>query len=132
MLVETGGAFEAYCSARRVCDMALRIKGIDRQKITPRAVYMLAKNGDSIAKKIWFEYGRHLGYGIGNVAVSFNPEVVVITGGLSRAYEFFKDGIMKTLKAYKMRKPIESIKIHITSTKAVGVLGCADIAMQEL
>ncbi len=124
------GCLEAYCSTKRICEMAvLEIEGVDKN-ITPKDIYEMAKDGNQKAKKIWFEYGRYLGYGIGNIAVSLNPEVVVIAGGISQASEFFMEGVRETLMSYGIRKPIDLIKIHIASTKDLGAVGCADFAME--
>lgn len=127
------GCLEAYCSTNYVLNQAReKISSLgSKTDLTPKNIFDLAKEGNSLAKQIWYEYGVNLGYGIGNVVVSFNPEVVVLTGGLSNAYRFFMKGVMETLKSYGIRKPIESIKIHVTSTKNLGVLGCAEFVMEK-
>lgn len=127
------GCLEAYCSTRYlIYEAKRRIKFLkDKNEFTPKSLFELAKKGDEKALEIWYEYGINLGYGIGNIIVSFNPQVIVLTGGVSNAHRFFMKGIKDTLKNYGIKKPIEDIKIHVTSTKNLGVLGCAEFVMEK-
>lgn len=125
------GCLEAYCSTARVIKLAsLKIKGIMTDKITPKLVYELARKGNKAAKDIWYDYGRYLGYGISNIAVILNPQAIILTGGLSGAWEFFKDGIRETLDKYGIKKPIDMLKIHVISSKNLGVIGSALYLME--
>ncbi|MCX7642020.1 MAG: ROK family protein [Elusimicrobiales bacterium] len=125
------GCLEAYCSTKKICyEAKKRIKNVSKD-ITPKYIFDIAVSGNKIAREIWYEYGEYLGFGIGNIVMSLNPDVILLTGGLSGAYMFFMDGVENTLRKYGIRKPIDYIKIHITSTKNLGVLGCAEFVMEK-
>src|SRR3989344_3010483 len=47
-----------------------------------------AKNGNKKAKKVYEEVGKSLGEGISNLVFYFDPEIVLIGGGLMNAGEF--------------------------------------------
>jgi glucokinase len=61
---------------------AAREKGGD---LDPRTVIDLAKAGDEHAVEAMRRVGRHLGVGIANYVNIFDPEVVVVGGGVSAA-----------------------------------------------
>lgn len=125
------GCLEAYCSTKHVCDEAKkRIKNISGL-ITPKDIYDLALYGNKEAQGIWYEYGLNLGYGIGNAIVLFNPDAVILAGGLCGAHKFFMDGIRDTLKRYGIRKPINSAKIIPVLRNDLGVIGCAEFVMEK-
>ncbi|PJA87102.1 MAG: hypothetical protein CO141_01175 [Candidatus Moranbacteria bacterium CG_4_9_14_3_um_filter_42_9] len=47
--------------------------------------------------KIWFEYGKILGVGILNITMIWNPQCVVIGGGMSEKFGMFGGGVNETL-----------------------------------
>lgn len=125
------GCLEAYTSAKYIVEEAKRrVKGVSANP-TPKEIYDLALSGDKEAQRIWYEYGLNLGYGIGNVIVLFNPQAVVLVGGLCGAYRFFKGGIKEALKKYGIKKPIDYAKIIPIARNDLGVIGCAEFVMEK-
>ena len=55
--------------------------------ITAQTVYDAAKEGDAVASEIVRDTARYLGAGIANLLNIFNPDVVVIAGGVTQAGE---------------------------------------------
>jgi predicted NBD/HSP70 family sugar kinase len=47
---------------------------------------------------MWFAYGRNVGLGVHNMIFMWNPEVVVIGGGMSIHYEKFLPGLVDQLR----------------------------------
>jgi len=91
------GCLEAYASgpaiaARAVegieagADSALpRLVGGDLRKITAQVVYDAAHEGDEFALEVVRDTAKFLGAGVANIINIFNPQVVVICGGVTRA-----------------------------------------------
>jgi glucokinase len=44
----------------------------------------MAKKNDSRAIETWNEVGRHLGLGLANIVDIFNPEIIIVGGGIAR------------------------------------------------
>jgi glucokinase len=91
------GCLEAYASgtaiaARTVEEIAAGttssipslVQG-DLAKITAQTVYEAAQGGDALALEIVRDTARFLGAGIANIVNILNPEVVVVTGGVTKA-----------------------------------------------
>jgi len=54
-------------------------------QLTPKIIADEAKKGDRVSREIFEEIGRYLGIGIGNLLNLFDPALIVISGGISRA-----------------------------------------------
>jgi len=91
------GCLEAYASgpaiaARSVEELAAGTPSSitalvdgDLEKVTAQTVYQAAHDGDALALEIVRDTARFLGAGIANVVNMLNPDVVVVTGGVTRA-----------------------------------------------
>jgi glucokinase len=55
------------------------------EDITAQIVYDAAKAGDAVASEIVRDTARYLGAGIANLLNIFNPDTVVIAGGVTAA-----------------------------------------------
>ena len=57
----------------------------DLRRITAQVVYEAAHNGDEYALEVVRETAKFLGAGVANIINIFNPQVVVICGGVTLA-----------------------------------------------
>ena len=60
-----------------------------------RDAVAIAKDGDAEALGLFERHGRWLGLGIAGVVNAFEPQYVVIGGGLSRAADLFLDAAIE-------------------------------------
>jgi glucokinase len=91
------GCLEAYASGPNIALRAVEeiqagavsmlpsLVGGDLKKVTAQTVYRAAKDGDELALEVVNDTARFLGVGIGNLLYVFNPEVVVVMGGVTLA-----------------------------------------------
>jgi glucokinase len=92
------GCLEAYASgpaiATRAREVLVREEGdsmipgmVNRklESITAQTVYDAAKAGDQVANEIVRDTARYLGAGIANLLNTFNPDIVVVAGGVTAA-----------------------------------------------
>ena len=62
--------------------------------VTARDVFDAAEQGDALSRAVVDEAGYALGVGLANIVNIFNPELIVLGGGLARGQdEFVKHGI---------------------------------------
>jgi len=74
-------------------------------------LHQIARKGNSKAIKTWEEVGKHLGLGLANIVDIFNPDVIVVGGGIAvGAGELLLNSAKK-----EMRKNILSAKAKKTS-----------------
>ena len=92
------GCLEAYASGPSIAERAReQLQGGDHgsimyqlvhgelERLTAAIVYDAAKKGDEIALEVVRETARFLGAGLANLLNVFNPDVVVIAGGVTQA-----------------------------------------------
>jgi glucokinase len=91
------GCLEAYASGPNIAIRAIEeieagavsrlpsYVGGDLTQITAQTVYLAAQEGDELALEVVNDTAKFLGVGIGNLLNVFNPEVVVVCGGVTLA-----------------------------------------------
>jgi glucokinase len=67
--------------------------------------------GNPKAKKVFAELGDNIGLGIANIINNFDPEVVIISGGLAAAKKLILPGIKKAVKEYVISPEARRTKI---------------------
>lgn len=112
-------------------DSALGRLAIERQ-ILGEDVSRLAAEGDEAASQVLHETGVWLGTGLAGFVNIFNPEVIAVGGGASRAGEFLLEPARKEvyLKARSPSRDLVEIK-EATLGPESGVLGAAALARDK-
>jgi glucokinase len=139
------GCLESYASAsaiRRMVKEGLndnnletvlrkRSRGVLREKL-PEIVMEAAIQGDEFALWIWDEVGKALGIGIANVVNLLNMEMVVIGGGLSNAFELFRDRSITEARKRGLRAPMRRVEVRRTVLgDDAGIIGAAYLALRQ-
>lgn len=97
------GCLERYVGARYIVERARRkIRKVKSslhkyKRLTPRIIADEAKKGDKPAQEVFSETGFYVGIGVANIIVLFDPDVVVISGGVARAGKILFDPIRKVV-----------------------------------
>ena len=71
----------------------------DWYNVTPAMVARAANDGDALAREVLDETGMWVGIGLSNLIQLYNPEVVIIGGGISQAGEWLFGPIQRTVNA---------------------------------
>ena len=91
------GCLEAYASGPAIAERAREalaggeqsvlseMCGGDLSTLTAATVYRASENGDPVASDVVRETARLLGVGVANILNIFNPDVVVLAGGVAKA-----------------------------------------------
>jgi glucokinase len=137
------GCLEAYCSGqaleRDATEFARDTPGshlaerVDREgRVTGRALVEAARAGDEDALRIFETFARMLGVGIAGYVNVFEPEYVIIGGGLSRAADLYLDRAV----AEARWRALPALWRRVTVAPArggadAGVIGAGVLAAQE-
>ncbi len=103
----------------------------DPAKITARDVAAAARRGDRLALHIFQSAGRLLGFGVANLVSLFDPEIVVIGGGMAGAADLYLEALKQAM--FERAQPLAVKQVKITVSKlgdAANLLGCARLAWQ--
>jgi glucokinase len=127
------GCLEAYASgpniALRACEeikagaesRLAEYVGGDLKRITAQTVYQAAHDGDDLATEVVNETAKFLGAGIANLVNIFNPEVVVVCGGVTLAGDHLFTPLRREV-ARRAFKPAVSV-CRIVPCELVGTAG---------
>lgn len=80
-------------------------------EITPEIIFEAAKKGDSLANEVVLETCIYLGIGIATVINLFNPELVIIGGGIGKEFKFIIEPVWKEVKRRARIVAVDSVKI---------------------
>jgi glucokinase len=138
------GCLEALCSgmalerdaeefARHHPDSVLG-RALERHgKVSGRAVVEAARAGDGDALGLLERLGTYLGVGIASAINTFEPQHIVIGGGLSQAADLFLDRAREEAESRALPALVERVKVSRAQAGAeAGLIGAGLLAFQEL
>ncbi|RLG56185.1 MAG: hypothetical protein DRN88_04755, partial [Candidatus Hydrothermarchaeota archaeon] len=120
------GCFETLASSHFIERRAIEEFG---KKLSPEELTKLAKNNEK-AREIFNELGRNLGIGLSNISNIFDPELIVLAGGITKAYKLFKDAMLQEYEKRVLKATRTKIKKSELGELA-GVLGVAALYFTE-
>ncbi|KJU82794.1 ROK family glucokinase [Candidatus Magnetobacterium bavaricum] len=132
------GCLEAYASARAMVEVATEgIKGgrdslMSRHiqggisAIKPADIYKYALEGDAFAIEILKTAGRYLGNGIAGFINIFSPQAVILTGGLTGAWDIYVQEAIRVASENSFKELYEKTRILPSSLgDDAGLIGAA-------
>ena len=138
------GSLEWFCSgsglereadrrAREDPDSGLGRVFAEKGEVSGKDADALARKNDASALDLFAWHGRYLGMGIASVINTFEPEHVVIGGGLSRAGDLFLETARAEAGRWTLPALWERVSLGLASGGAdAGVIGAGLLAAQEL
>jgi glucokinase len=137
------GCLEAYASGPNIAMRAVEelkagavsrladYVGGDLRQVTAQTVYQAAHDGDQLALEVVNDTAKFLGAGIANLVNVFNPEVVVVCGGVTLAGDRLFDPLRREV-ARRAFKPAVSVCriIPCELSGTAGVYGAAKVYLE--
>ena len=131
------GCLEMYASARGIVQSYREASGMTEaaqaSSVTSEMVYQTARNGDPVALHVMKEMGRLLGIGIANLINIFNPQMIVLGGGVKDAWDLFIGATHEEIMRRAFQVPAERTRIvpSLLGDDA-GMIGAAAGALQKI
>lgn len=133
------GCLEQYASATGVVRIAKKLLAASKEEsslrtletVTAKDVFDAAKAGDHLAVEAVEVLGKYLGLAVANVALTVDPDVFVIGGGVSKAGQVLIDVITKYY--HKFAKIIGDNKAKVVLAKLgndAGIYGAARMVLK--
>ncbi len=105
----------------------------DPERITAKLVAEAASRGDVEAREILAEAMGYLGIGMANLVNLFNPQLIVIGGGLTNIGEALFGPVRRAIDRHAFRAQAETARVVQAALGGnVGVLGAAAVALAQL
>lgn len=134
------GCLEMYSSARGIVQSyreelgkaaSQTIGALD--EITSEKIYQAAHEGDRAARQVMKNMGSMLGIGIASLINIFNPETIVIGGGVKDAWPLFIGATHEEILKRAFQVPAERTQIVPSMLgDDAGMMGAAAAALQKM
>lgn len=142
------GCWERYCSGTALVDTAVELLASDpaSSKILAREVFLdpgsltgrriagAAQDGDEIAHRTMAEFARWLGVGLSLVGDVYDPDLIVLAGGVATSSSQFLDEAREhyaRLVTGAGHRPLARIR-STQLGEAAGMIGAAELAREYL
>jgi glucokinase len=138
------GCLEAYASGPAIAARA--VEGLeagtesslaeyvdgDLSRITAQVVYEAATDGDGWALEVVQDTSKFLGAGVASLVNIFNPDVIVICGGVTQAGDRLFVPLRAEVKRRAFKPAVEACRIVPGAlTGTAGVYGAAAVFVQQ-
>lgn len=105
----------------------------DGKKVRGKAVVKAAESGDEDARELFTRLGTFLGVGLAGAINTFEPEHIVIGGGLSAGADFFLERAIDEARSRALPAAAERVTIGLAQAgPQAGLIGAGVLALQEL
>jgi glucokinase len=138
------GCLEAFASGKNIARRAAELlsQGVpsslsqsvhgDHTQLTAQMVYQAAANGDAVGLQVAADTARYLGIGIANLLNIFNPDMVVILGGVTDAGALLFDPLQREVAARAFKPAVDSCRIVPGALRGLaGVYGAARAFLEQ-
>jgi len=97
------------------------------KRIRSYDLHQMARKGNSKAIQAWKEVGKHLGAGLANVVDMFNPEIIIVGGGIARgAGELLMNPAKKEMRKNILSKSAKKTSVVLAKlNEYAGAVGAA-------
>lgn len=104
---------------------------LDPAQITARDIAAAARRHDRLALDIFNRSGRLLGFAVANLVSLFDPEIVILGGGLAAASDLY----LRSLRTAMLERaqPLAARRVKVTVSRlgpTSNLLGCARLAWE--
>lgn len=125
------GAYGIVRTARKLLDAPSGRRSLLRRlcpnlkRLDPVVIEAAARKGDRVALSVWKTTGHYLGLGISNLIYLFNPDAVLIVGGVSKAGALILKPALEVLRARPFKAPFRHARIRVARAARLGAVGAA-------
>lgn len=138
------GCWEAYASVTALINQTktamsehpesfMNTLVLERKVVNGRTAFDAAKQGDKVALEVVEKYIEYIAGGLVGIVNTFQPDKLVIGGGISKEGAYLIDPIIEYVRKYDYNKFFEPVKIEpATLYNDAGIIGAAFAAKNFL
>jgi glucokinase len=111
--------YEYYCSR----------KLFDRNNITGHDALSLALAGNSTMIALWEELGEHIGNLIKAILFTYDPQAIILGGGLSAGYQLFSKKMLEVVGTFPYPETLRRVRMLLSKKEDIYLLGAAALVV---
>lgn len=102
-------------------------------RLTTAKIYDMAKSGDAVSREVLEAAGIGLGVGLSTLVNVFNPEIIIIGGGVAAAWDLLLQPAVQTMNARAFKAPAARVKVvRAEKEDDAGIYGAGYVAWDLL
>ncbi|MEO6392757.1 MAG: ROK family protein, partial [Pyrinomonadaceae bacterium] len=92
-------------------------------------IFLAGSAGDALALEVFRRMGQYLGMAMATMVNVFNPEMIVVAGGVAAGWDLFIEPVRAEIKARTFPEPGRRVQvIRAVCGDDAGLLGAAQLA----
>lgn len=108
--------YEHYCSNHFF---------LGEYNISALEAFERAARKDKKALKMWDNIGTHIGALMNAVMFTYDPEAIILGGGISKAFDLFSDRMYETMAKFPYPETVDRLTIRLSRREDIGLLGAS-------
>jgi glucokinase len=124
MTLDGSGNWEALCAG----------PGVARRggRTSAESVVAAAQSGDEKCRRTLEETAAYIGMGVANLISIFNPQIVVLGGGVMQAGDLLLEPVRREVAKWALPRAVAQARIEISQLgERAGLLGAARLALES-
>ncbi len=93
-------------------------------------LYRMAINNDKKALKAFERFGHQFGEVIMMILYTYDPDIIILGGAVSKSFKFFEGGMRESLKEFAYPHIIKKVKIEISDNDNIALLGAISLCFE--
>jgi glucokinase len=93
--------------------------------VSGEAVFKRAAAGDAEALRMYGEMGTHLGNAIKTIMYTYDTDLIIFGGSVSKAYAYFSENMWARIRTLVYPRSVERLQIRLSGLGHSGILGAA-------
>lgn len=90
-------------------------------------LYKRALKKDKIALALFEQYGQNVGELIKTIMYAVDPQIVVLSGSISKAFPFFEKEMQKVIKTFSYKHSLDNLIVQPSNNQDIAILGAASL-----
>ena len=100
--------------------------------VTGREAAVKVREGDARAIEIWDEFGVHVGNMMQTILFTYDPELIIIGGGIAGAYPLFGRAMREKMGEFPYPETVKNIRVEVSDNGDIQILGGAALAKNRV
>ncbi len=85
--------------------------GREKRPLTPMLIFEAARRKDPVGRGVVKIAGEHLGVAIASLVNTFNPEAVVVGGGVAESFDLLRPHVERTVRRRAFAESVRMAKV---------------------
>ncbi|MCF7908431.1 MAG: ROK family protein [Candidatus Omnitrophica bacterium] len=126
------GCIETYTGNGYLLKRYRQLKGNKTKIKEVSEIFQRGLKGEKQAIMLWKEFSYNLGKFLSGMVNVFNPEAIILGGGVSGALGLFRPYLLQVIRQQAMWPQVKNLKVLKAQLKQPGIVGAALLVKEQL